>query len=509
MALVANGAGAQTTVGCGSVITANTTLTADVGPCNTGNGLIVKGSNFSLNLNGHKVFSTAPLPRNSGVDANGIWVPADVVGIKLVGAYNVTVSNGTVDRFNAGVSIEGGSANTITGLTSQNNQGPCIGEDFSTFATGQYGDGIVVFGSPNNRLVNNTIRNNGPFSGIALVANTTFITKAVAPYPSGTIVEGNTIEDNNICFADIGIRIEGPGASNTRVTNNIVRRSFQEGIVVHPVNVIDFSPLFQNPPACQNRGFPSPALPQCPIQNPLNPTNDNNVISGNTVEGNGFGGQQINAGPDVPNGISRETATGINLLAFCGYGARSNATGNIIQGNTVRGNAGDGILAGGCRLGQNPAAGTFPGYTNSYIVGNTSVGNNGRGCGVIPVVLGCGGRPTTPRFDLRDSTNEIVCPSTNGPTQTMCASLGFAPPPATGPFVGTRVVQPGGKPCDNNTWQGNKYGTAFPLCTTVGGTKIAPAPAAAGTAAQAAEAPTAQAGADATAERPYPLRRRS
>lgn len=510
MAVVSTAASAQvTTVGCGSVITSNTTLTADVGPCNIGDGLRVTGTNFTLNLNGHRVFSSQPLPRNIGVDSTGIYVPADVVGIKLVNATGVTVTNGTVDHFNAGISIEGGSTNTVSNVTSQMNQGPCIGEDFSTFAIGEYGDGIVDFGSPNNRLLNNTLRNNGPFSGIALVANTTLITKAVPPYPSGNIISGNTVEDNNICFADIGIRVEGPGASNNTLSNNIVRRSFNEGITVNPVNAIDFGPLFQNPPACQNRGFPSPTLPQCPIQNPLNPTNDNNILSGNTVDQNGYGGPEVDAGPNAHNMPSFQAATGINLLSFCGYGADSNATGNIVQGNTVTRNAGDGIGVGGCPLGQNPANGTFPGYTNTKIVGNTSVNNNGRGCGTLPAVPGCGSRPTTARFDLHDSTNEMVCPSTSASTQAVCAGLGFAPPPATPTaFVGTRVSQPGGRPCDNNIWYGNRYGTAFPLCTTLGGQQIASTPVTAATAAGPSSSLAAEGdGATATAtDHPYPLR---
>lgn len=475
MAVVSTSAGAQTaTPGCGSVITSNTTLQADVGPCNNSHGLIVRGSNFTLDLNGHRVFSTAPLPRNVGVDPSGFYIPADFVGILLDGATNVTVQNGTVERFSAGVSIENGGSNTIQGLTSQFNQGPCIGEDFSTFATGSYGDGIVVFGSPNNRLLGNRINNNGPFSGVALVANNVFITRAVPPYPSGNVVSRNSIQDNNTCFADIGVRIEGPGASNTQVTNNVVRGSFQEGIVVHPVNVINFEPLFQNPPQCQNRGFPNPDLPLCPIQNPLNPTNDNNVIANNTVAFNGYGGVEANAGPNRPNLPSPQSAAGINLLSFCGYGARSTGTGNVVQNNIVTYNAGDGITAGGCPLGQNPAQGTFPGYTNSRIVSNVSVFNNGANCGTLPPTPGCGARPTTPRFDLHDSTHEVICPSTTASTQNnICAPLGFAaPPPAPTPFIGTRVIQPGGTACDNNFWFGNVYGTAFPPCTTNGGRRF-------------------------------------
>lgn len=464
-------AGAQVAPACGSLITTSITLSADVGPCNTTDGLVVTGNNIVIDLAGRRIFSTAPLPRNDGVTPDGFWIPADKLGIKLLNSNNVTIRNGTVQGFTAGVSIENGSSNTVQNMTIQNNQGPCIGEDFSTFAIGQYGDGVVIFGSPHNRILNNTIRNNGPFSGIAVVANNVFITRAVPPFPSGTVISGNLIDSNNLCFANIGIRLEGPGASNSTVSNNTVRKSFQEGIVVHPVNVIDFQPLFQNPPACQNRGFPSPTLPQCPIQNPLNPTNDNNVIQNNRVSDNGFGGPQISAGPNRPNGPSPQVATGINLLSFCGYGADSNAFGNVVQSNLVTGNAGDGITAGGCPLGQNPANGTFPGFTNSRILSHVSVYNNRALCGTLPPTPGCGTRPTAPRFDLRDSTHQIICPSTAGNVQAQCAALGFGPPPA-GPFIGTPVIQPGGTPCNSNVWFGNQYGTAFPACTITGGRKI-------------------------------------
>lgn len=507
---------AQAAIGCGSVISANTTLQADVGPCNSTDGLIVQGSNFTLDLNGHRVFSDAPLPRNRGVDADGFFIPADVVGIKLVNATNVTVRNGTVERFNAGVSIEGGASNTVTGLTSQFNQGPCIGEDFSTFAIGEYGDGVVVFGSPNNHITNNSIHDNGPFSGVALVANDIFITRAVPPFPSGNVISNNSIVDNNVCFADIGVRLEGPGASNNQITNNLVRGSFQEGIVVNPVNTIDFQPLFQNPPACQNRGFPSPSLPECPIQNPLNPTNDHNLIANNSVVANGYGGQEINAGPNLVNTPSPQTAAGINILTFCGYGANSQSTGNVIQTNVVTQNAGDGILVGGCPLGQNPAKGTFPGPSQTRIIGNTSVQNNGARCGTLPPTPGCGRRPTTARFDLHDQNNEIVCPSTGAGTQSICSTLGFGAPPAPPtPFVGTRVIQPGGTPCDDNVWFGNTYGTAFPPCTTNGGRQVPSTAAATATSAPlsgtAAQASTAAGPATPHASQltPYPLRNRT
>lgn len=470
-------ASANHVIACGSTITADTKLQANIGPCPDGGGVVVTGSGIDVNLNGYRVFSNSTLPRNVGVGDNGVWMPADVVGIKLVNATGTTVRNGTVSGFSAGVSIEGGSSNVVKNLTVQNNQGPCVSEDFSAFVPNSYGDGIAVFGSQNNQILHNIVRNNGPFSGIAVVANTTLITKAVPPYPSGNIIKGNLVADNDICFADIGIRVEGPGATGTQVLSNEVRGSFQEGIAVHAVNVIDFAPLFGDPPACQNRGFPDPDLPRCPIQNPTNPTNDNVLVGGNYVTGNGFGGPTIDAGPGLPNGPSPESAPGIGLLAFCADGARSDTSGSIVRDNWSARNAGDGIVAGGCPLDQDPASGTFPGVRNSTIKFNTSVNNNQAGCGTLPSTPGCGTDPTSPGFDLRDSTHQITCPSVVESEQAICAGLGYAPPPeAPAEFVGTPVIQPGGTPCGTNTWFGNRYVTAFPACTTAGGKQVAPAP---------------------------------
>lgn len=45
-------------VGCGTVVTRDTTLTADIGPCNSG-GLAVGADNVTLDLGGHTVFGKA------------------------------------------------------------------------------------------------------------------------------------------------------------------------------------------------------------------------------------------------------------------------------------------------------------------------------------------------------------------------------------------------------------------------------------------------------------------
>lgn len=483
---------------CGTVITTNITLTGDVGPCNSGNGLVIGASNITLDLAGYQVYSNAPLPRQ----VNG--QPSDVVGIYLFEVSNVTVKNGSVIGFAAGVAIEYGGSNLITGITARDNRGLCIGEDFSTQAQGTFGDGIVLFSSANNRIENNRTIHNGPFSGIAIVANTEAINFPISPLPTGNKVLGNFVDDNRTCFADIGIRIEGPAASNNTVSGNTVNRSFQEGIGIAAVNNINFSGIVANPPTCQNRGFPSeftgnfvagsplinltagtfsaadvgktitiflpsnlppgnidpfapgPAVtivsvqsgtqatasrsvvtsftgrqfslrPPCPGKTGAarTPTNDNNTVSGNTVTNGGFGGQE-----DPPRGRAQvENASGLAMISFCQGSAATgplslNGKGNVFQGNTVRGNASSGVSVGGC----SPTS-QQTGFTNGRILGNTAVGNNVRAMG---------------GFDLRDSNMN----------------------------------------CDANVWRGNRYGTANPACTTVGGTDVDGGAAAA---AQAAE----------------------
>jgi hypothetical protein len=190
-------------------------------------------------------------------------------------------------------------------------------------------------------------------------------------------------------------------------------------------------------------------LPACGILNPLNFANNNTRILNNHVTNNGFGGVEQFAGP-VPPGtpprISNQTATGISLQAFCGFGAL-NEQGALIQGNYATANAGNGIGVGACT--PNGPNGTFvnghfPGPTNNQILSNVSLNNAVKGGA---------------RFDLFD----------------------------------------GDPTCDHNTWFANTYRTASPLCTTNGGHPLAGA--AAGTAAQAGAATSNPAGP------PYPLRR--
>lgn len=235
-------------VQCGDVLTQDTRLDSDIGPC-PGHGLVVRASGITLDLAGHTVFAE-----------NG---PEERVGILFANVSGVTVENGTVEGFDAGVAINGGGGNTVKHVTAQNNvndmqepfpftPGTALPPEQLPLMLCDYGDGITTFASDNNVIEHNRVIGNGPYSGIALVDDS-----------DGNVVRKNTVADNNVrnlttrfdgsrgtglCGATlpgapgmqrgrevqaIGIRIEGPGADDNHVDGNSVDNSALVGISVH------------------------------------------------------------------------------------------------------------------------------------------------------------------------------------------------------------------------------------------------------------------------------------
>ena len=315
-------------VDCGDEITSNTTLDSDVGPC-SGHGLVVTTDNVTLNLNGHRVF------------ANN--VATEQVGILLDGVSGVTVTNGTVEGFDAGIAIEGGSGNTVERMIVANNvndrlepeginpRGPFTGPEQAAQIICTYGDGITTFGSDNNRIQRNWVRDNGPFGGITLVGDS-----------DGNRVNDNRVEGNNelnlrqpdeqvpaLCGASevgrpgmtrgrevqaIGIRVEGPGATNNMVQDNRVDNSAIAGISVHSYVCI--------PP----EGFPDY------VEEP----NENNTIARNNVTGTGDETWEIDPYAD-----------GISLIAAGPIGRVTCAPdNNNVVANVATDNRRNGIFVG-------------------------------------------------------------------------------------------------------------------------------------------------------------------
>ncbi len=227
---------------CGAQITEDTTLDADL-LCPRGPALVVVADGVTLDLGGHRV---------AGSITFGVGGP----GIVVRGVSGVTVRNGTVERFEVGVVIEGGSGNTIEGLTVQDNIGAPDGE---------LGDGIVVNESSGNRIEGNVVRRNGPFSGIGLGRRA-----------RNNDVRANTVADNNMSHLGpelgrmtMGIRIEGPEADHNKITGNTVTGSGCDGIVVLAT--------------CDDADSELPCAGT--------PPNQHNEIAENTASGNGTSGR--------------------------------------------------------------------------------------------------------------------------------------------------------------------------------------------------------------------------
>ena len=269
-------------VTCGTVITANTVLDSDVGPCPAG-GLRVTASNITLDLNGHRVF--------------GGPAPGDGTGILLFRVSGVTVRNGMVTNFDMGVAIEGGSGNTVTGITARDNIGS---------ASTNGGDGIAILSSQNNRIVANATINNGTVSGIGLYSDI----DGQHPRTTAGVSSGNVIDSNNVLnniasrFGDVtttdndGIRVEPNSRGNFFLNNQVVGNGL-DGIV-----------LFVG--------------------------SNNNVIRGNAVHRNGLYRTTARRG----NGIGLQSLPGVN-----------GASGNTIENNFVTENGDNGIVLRGPRGG--------------------------------------------------------------------------------------------------------------------------------------------------------------
>lgn len=286
-------------VTCGKEITADTTLDGDL-VCTGGPALIVTADNVTLDLGGFTV---------SGDGAASAASP----GILLRNVKGVTVRKGIVQKFGAGVAIEGGGTNVIQNLTLQDNIGDPAGD---------FGDGVTVSGSSGNRIQGNTIRRNGPFSGISLIGPS-----------SDNEVRGNVVSDNNMLPGDpgagrqdMGIRIEGPAANNNKVVGNTVTSSGGEGIVVLPT--------------CADRSAGCAGTPG----------NDGNQISENMSHHNGTSGAgsgiRIFAVPNavgpsdttIAGNVTNENA--VNGISVDAVGeANPTPPHNRIRGNHARGNS--------------------------------------------------------------------------------------------------------------------------------------------------------------------------
>lgn len=173
-------------VGCGDVITANTTLMADL-ECNTGSYAIEIGAdNVTLNLNGHNISGTS-----------------DLVGVIIVGRSNVNIlgNGGVISGFWAGVNT----ADT---------------DSLHIQKTSFYDLGVGVVISSGSHAI---IKNN---DFIQLSAQGVVISNSVV----GKVANNNTVNNNEFFKTRVGIEICGDDSDRNRISNNLIWLSRNFGI---------------------------------------------------------------------------------------------------------------------------------------------------------------------------------------------------------------------------------------------------------------------------------------
>jgi hypothetical protein len=417
------------TVACGTVITADTRLTADVGPC-PGIGLVVAADGVTLDLGGHEVRGDTDARSNGDLGPFG----RDQPGILLRRVSGAAVVNGTVRGFDAGVVIMGGGSNTVRRITAADNVNyrmvtgrDVLLEDIDP-VTGPFcwfGDGISVFNSNGNVLRENVARHNGPFSGISLVGfsdgnvvvnnrtvDNNVVNKAPGTDPNPIDVVGNSIcggigqgqpapEPRGRLIQDVGIRVEGPGADDNLVEGNHVRNSGLAGIMVHGVIAA------------------------------FGPSNGYNVIRRNHVSGTGA----ANAGLDRQlHGI---------MLHHSGAEEMNGPHDTLVEFNTSSANLGGGIML------DTRGPGFWGTVIRHNVVNNNGldglhVAGSGDPRGPAPLILANEGRRNGARAG---EVNAMFGPSAN--------------------YAGTDGADMGG--CSRIVWSGNRFGTVNDRCVAAGG----------------------------------------
>lgn len=229
------GAQALAQPACGQTITQSTTLTADLGPC-PNFGLIIGADGITLDLGGHRIFGTPNF--------------LDQAGVLMQGRTGVTVRNGTISDFDAGVVIQGGSRNTVSGITAIRN----IGRQADGINTA-YGEGIAIMSSSFNQILGNRAEDNGPFAGIGVYSLVDSDHPRTFSGPSTNNVIADNQVLNNVVGRDgftgsndnDGIRIEPTYAgtafvmASNQILNNTVTGNGLDGIAIFarsPGNVI-------------------------------------------------------------------------------------------------------------------------------------------------------------------------------------------------------------------------------------------------------------------------------
>ncbi len=320
------------TLVCGTTITTSTTLDSDMF-C-SGTGITIGADNIVLDCAGHSITGTGP----------------DISmyrGIYLFGRTGVTVKNCVVTNFGAGITIESGSYNTLTGNTASSNVWPGIELQSSSHNTltsntainnGQFGFGI--FESTYNTLTNNTVdsnkRNDIQLSTSSYNILTGNVVKnslnggiSLGVSSEHNLITGNTINNN----AREGIWTD---SSFNEITNNNIHNNNGQGISIQSYDSVSSSGNIVSNNTVESNGANGISLGNFDDNPITDVTPDNNVISDNNINSNGGNGVSIHSvfGNTLTGNTISDNEFGIDIYS---------SSDNTIINNTVNLNSYGGI----------------------------------------------------------------------------------------------------------------------------------------------------------------------
>lgn len=428
-------------INCG-IITEDTTLTDDVLDCE-GYGLIIRADDITLDLNRKTVSCDNTFPEQ--------------VGILLDNVSGVTVTNGTVEGCDAGVSIEGGSDNIIRKMVARDNVNdmaepfdptgpPPVGSTLADILC-DYGDGILTFNSSNNLIERNWVYGNGPYSGISMVEEGS----------DGNIVRNNRVEDNNLTNDNVVDEDGNPIFVDTR------------RFLDPPVNTVP------NPTSGQHvaEGSPGAARPsgsQCGATLPGTP----GMQRGRTVQDIGVRVEGPGADENrvEQNQVTNSALVGISVHSYVCNAQPGDPRGdsppnleNRISRNHVSGTGNetvelDSLADGISLLAQGPIGNVTCGSESNMVTGNISMDNRRHGISVSS-----------------DNNNNTIHRNLSTDNDVDGITVAGGGVPATG----NTLTQ--NRACDNgrydgsdfnpdpqavNNWAENRFETTFPSDMAVG-----------------------------------------
>ena len=338
---------------CGSTITTDVTLDANMS-C-SGTGITIGADNIVLDCAGHSITGIGP-------DIAGYR------GIHLPGRTGVTVTNCVVTNFGAGITIESGSYNTLTGNTANSNIWPGI---------------EIISSSSYNTLTSNIAINNGQ-SGLSIFDST-----------------HNTLE-NNIADSNKGNNIQLSTGSYNTLNGNVVKNGLSGGIslgVSSDNNLITGNAIYNNAREgiwtdssfneFTNNNIHNNNGQGIFLQSHESVSSSDNIISNNTVESNSANGIALGNSDENPtnnvisnNDVNSNGQSGISI---------GSVSGNTFTGNTVSDNNQFGIdlhlSSGNTILSNMITSNSYGGIrliesSDNTFTGNTVSSNDGVGIGI-------------------------------------------------------------------------------------------------------------------------------